>query len=80
MVVAVGLTLIGVPLVAVIFPGVTTPVPPLKTAFRLEFAPNGIEAGLAVKLMMVGDVPTGITVTATFCVIAGPAVGVTVSV
>jgi hypothetical protein len=63
MVVAVGLTLTGVPLVTLWLnpPGaVITPVPFVNTAVRLELPPEEMEVGLAVKLVMVG---TGSTVT-----------------
>jgi hypothetical protein len=43
------------------FPGVTTPVPPVKTAVRLELPPAVMVVGLAVKLVMVGG--AGVTVT-----------------
>jgi hypothetical protein len=33
-------------------PGVIAPVPPEKTAVRLELAPAAMDAGLAVKLVM----------------------------
>jgi hypothetical protein len=56
-VVAVGLTLTPVPLVAERLPGVITPVPFEKTPVRLELAPELMEAGLAVKLLMEGGVP-----------------------
>ena len=52
--VAVGDTLTAVPLVTAIFPGVITPVPPVKVASRLELPPDVIVAGVAVKLVMVG--------------------------
>ena len=75
--VAVGLTLTAVPLVAGILPGVITPVPPAKTPVRLVLAPAVIVAGLAAKLVIVG---AGTTVTVTVCVTAAPLDGVTVSV
>jgi hypothetical protein len=50
----IGLTVTAVPLVAGIFPGVMTPVPPVKTAVRLLLVPDVIEVGLAVKLVMEG--------------------------
>jgi hypothetical protein len=53
-VVVVGLTEAGVPLVTEILPGVMTPVPPVKTAVRLELCPEPIEGGLATKLVMAG--------------------------
>lgn len=61
------------------FPGEITPVPPLKTAVRLELVPDWIEVGLAVKLVMAGEAPTGVTVTVTVWVIADPTAGVIVS-
>jgi hypothetical protein len=59
-VVVVGLTLTAVPLVAGRLPGVITPVPPAKTAVRLELPPAVIVAGAATKLVIVG---AGFTVT-----------------
>jgi hypothetical protein len=59
-VVAVGLTLTGVPLVTARSPGVITPVPLANTAVRLELPPAVIVAGLAAKLVIVG---AGTTVT-----------------
>jgi hypothetical protein len=53
-VVAVGLTLTGVPLATERLPGVMTPVPPLKTAVRLELVPASMVVGLAAKLVMAG--------------------------
>jgi hypothetical protein len=53
-VVVVGLTLTGVPLVTARLPGVITPVPFAKTAVRLELAPAPIVAGFAVKLVIDG--------------------------
>jgi hypothetical protein len=78
-VVEVGLTLKGVPLVTAILPGVTTPVPPVKSAVKLELPPEVVMvAGLAVKLEIVG---TGSTVTVAICVaFTVPTGGVTVSV
>ena len=52
--VAVGLTLTGVPLVTAMLPGAITPEPPLNTAVKLELAPYAIVAGLAVKLVIDG--------------------------
>jgi hypothetical protein len=49
-------TVTAVPLVTAMLPGVTTPVPPVKTAVRLELEPAAIEAGLAAKLVIVGGV------------------------
>ena len=60
MVVAVGLTLTGVPLVTARLPGVITPVPLAKTAVRLELAPAVMVTGFAVKLVIAG---AGTTVT-----------------
>jgi hypothetical protein len=76
-VVVVGLTLTGVPLMAVRLPGVITPVPPVKVAVRLLLVPLAMVAGLATKLVITG---TGTTVTVAVCVIAVPSGGVTVSV
>ena len=73
----VGLTGIAVPLVTVMLPGATTPVPPVKTAVRLELPPVVIVAGLAVKLVIVGG---GTTVTVTVWVTDVFAAFVTVSV
>lgn len=75
--VAVGLTLTGVPLVTERLLGETTPVPPVKTAVRFALAPALMVAGLAVKLVITG---TGVTVTVAVLVIAAPSGGVTVSV
>jgi hypothetical protein len=79
-VVEVGLTLIALALVTEMIPGVITPEPPVKTAVRLLLAPEAIEVGVAVKLVIVGEFTTGVTVTVTDRVIADPLVGVTVSV
>jgi hypothetical protein len=76
-VVVVGLTLTGVPLMAVRLPGVIIPVPPVNTAVRLLLVPPAMVAGLATKLVIVGR---GTTVTVTVFMIAVPAGGVTVSV
>ena len=76
--VCVGETLTGVPMVAGRLPGVIMPVPLAKTPVRLVEPPAVIDAGLAVKLVMVGA--TGFTVTVTVCVTAGPMTGVTVRV
>ena len=76
--VVLGETLTGDPLVAGRFPGVITPVPLAKTPVRLAELPAVIDAGLAVKLVMVGG--AGVTVTMTVCVIAVPVAGVTVRV
>jgi hypothetical protein len=59
-VVAAGLTLTAVPLVAARLPGVITPVPPTKTPVRLVLPPTEIVAGTAVKLVIAG---IGFTVT-----------------
>jgi hypothetical protein len=56
-VVVVGLTLTAVPLVTERFPGVITPVPPLKTAVRLELEPASMVDWLALKLVILGGVP-----------------------
>jgi hypothetical protein len=56
-VVAVGVTLTAVPLVAGRLPGVMTPVPPEKTPVRLALAPAVIDAGVAVKLVIEGAGP-----------------------
>lgn len=58
-------------------PGVTTPVPPLKTAVRLEVEPASIVVGVAAKLVITG---AAVTVTVAVAVAAVPIVGVTVSV
>jgi hypothetical protein len=76
--VTVGETLTGVPLVAGRLPGVIIPVPPAKIPVRLLEPPDGMDAGLAVKLVMVGT--AGVTVTVTVCVTAVPLEGVTVRV
>jgi hypothetical protein len=78
-VVAAGLTLTAVPLVTLIFPGVITPVPFVKTAVTLELDPAAIVPGLAVKLVIVGT-GAAVTVTVAVCVAAAPLEGVTVSV
>ena len=77
-VVADGVTLTAVPLVAVMFPGVITPVPPLKTPVRMADPSDVIVVGLAVKLVIFGE--TGFTVTVTVFETAVPAEFVTVSV
>jgi hypothetical protein len=76
-VVTVGLTLTAFPLVTAIPPGVTTPVPPAKTAVRLVLAPPGIVARVGAKLEIVGG---GITFTVVVCVTGVPAELVTVRV
>ena len=77
MVVVVGLTLTGVPLVTERLPGVITPVPSVKTAVRLELVPASMVVALAVKLVMDG---AGVTVTVAVWVMAVPVEGVTVRV
>jgi len=47
----------SVPLVTVKFPGVMTPVPPVKTAIRLAVPPAVTAVGLAAKLVIVGAEP-----------------------
>jgi hypothetical protein len=79
-VVELGLTVTTAPLVTARFPGVIMPVPPVKTAVRLLLAPEAIDAGVAVKLEMLGDATAGVTVTVSDRVTADPLVGVTVSV
>jgi hypothetical protein len=54
----VGLTGTGVPLVAEMFPGVMTPVPPVNTPVRFALPPVVIEVGLAEKLVMAGAATT----------------------
>jgi hypothetical protein len=61
-VVAVGFTLTGVPLVTARLPGVITPVPPEKSAVRLALPPALIVVGLAAKLVITG-VTAAVTVT-----------------
>ena len=75
--VVVGLTGTAVPLVTVMAPGEMTPVPPVKTAVRLELVPASMVAGAATKLVMTG---AGETVIAAVVVTASPLVGVTVRV
>ena len=58
-------------------PGVITPVPPVKTAVRLELPPDATVVGLAVKLVIEG---AATTVTEAVCVTGVPAVFVTVRV
>ena len=50
--VAVGLTVIGIPLVTARFPGVMTPLPFTKTPVNVALVPAVTVAGLAVKLVM----------------------------
>jgi hypothetical protein len=76
-VLVVGLTETGVPLVIEMLPGVITPVPPVNTADRLELPPTVMVAGLAVKLVIEGG---GFTVTVADCVTDLLARLVTVSV
>ena len=61
--VAVGLTLTGVPLVTGRLPGVISPVPPVKTAVRLELPPIAMDDGFAVKLVIDGAAAFTVTVT-----------------
>ena len=75
--VAVGLTVIGVPLNAVRLPGVITPLPCAKTPVKIVLWPALMVEGLATKLEIVG---AGSTVTVRFCVTAVPVAGVTVRV
>jgi hypothetical protein len=58
-VVAVGFTLTAIPLVTARLPGVITPVPPEKSAVRLELPPAVIVAGFAVKLVIVAPLGGG---------------------
>jgi hypothetical protein len=51
-VVAVGLTVTATPLVAARFPGVITPVPPLKTPVSVALCPSVMVLALAVKLVI----------------------------
>ena len=75
--VAVGLTLTGVPLVTAMLPGVIMPAPPVKTAVRLELVPAIIVVGFAAKLVIAG---AETTVTVTVWVTAVPTELVTVRV
>jgi hypothetical protein len=77
MVVAVGLTLSGVPLVTGMLPGVITPVPFAKTPVKLALPPGPTVVGLATKLVMVGAAST---ITLVVAVTAAPTGGVTVRV
>ena len=52
MVVAAGVTLTAVPLVAAMLPGVMTPVPSPNTPVRPELVPATIDGGVAAKLVM----------------------------
>lgn len=80
-----GLTEMGVPLVTEMLPGVTTPVPPLKTAVKVVLLPASMvgvpetTVALDVKLVIRG---AEVTVTVVVCVMAaaGSPGGVTVSV
>jgi hypothetical protein len=76
-VVALGLTLTAVPLVAAILPGVITPVPLAKIPVSVALWPAVMVAGLATKLVIVGS---GFTVIVTLAVTAAPLNGVTVRV
>jgi hypothetical protein len=78
-VVVVGLTFNGTPLVTVVLPGVITPTPLANTAVRFAptLPPAVIVDGLDAKLVIVG---ARTTVTVAVCVIAVPAEGVTVRV
>jgi hypothetical protein len=76
-VVAVGITLTGTPLVTGILPGVITPVPFANTPVKLALPPGPTVVGLATKLEIVG---IGSTVTVSGAVIAAPTGGVTVRV
>jgi hypothetical protein len=53
-VVADGLTLTAVPLVAAMLPGVITPEPPLNVGNKLELAPASIVVGVAPKPFISG--------------------------
>jgi hypothetical protein len=77
-VLAVGLTETGVPLVTEMLPGVITPVPPVKVAVRLELEPTVMVVGLAVKLVIDGGGELTVTVAAKVAV--RPVGEVTVSV
>jgi len=76
-VVAAGLTLTGVPLVAGRLPGVITPEPLAKTAVRLELPPAVMVTGVAAKLVIVG---AGTTVTVAVRLTVAPLEPVTVMV
>lgn len=76
--VVVGLTVTGMPLVAGRLPGVMTPVPFANTPVSVaSLDPVVIDAGLAIKLVIVG---AGYTVIVAVAVTAVPLEGVTVSV
>ena len=77
MVVVIGATVTGVPLVTVIAPGEIDPVPPVKVAVRLAGDPGDIVPGVTVKPVITG---TGLTVMAAVAVTAVPVEGVTVRV
>jgi hypothetical protein len=63
------------------FPGVITPVPPLKNPVRLAIPPAATVVGAAVKLVMVGAAgATGFTVIVAVCAVVAPAELVTVRV
>jgi hypothetical protein len=76
-VVVVGLTVTGTPLVAERLPGVMTPVPFENTPVRIVLWPAVMELGLATKLVIFG---AGSTVTMRACAMGLPVVGVTVTV
>jgi len=59
-VVAVGLTVTAVPLVAGRLPGVITPVPPVKTPVSAVLFPAVMVAGEAVKALIVATGTTGV--------------------
>jgi hypothetical protein len=61
-VVAVGLTVTGTPLLTARFPGVITPVPPVKTPVNVPLVPAVTVVGLAMKLVMVGTTGGGVVV------------------
>jgi hypothetical protein len=76
--VSVGVTLTAVPLVAAIFPGVITPVPPVKTPVRLVVPPAVTVVGLATKRVIAGA--AALTVTVAVCTAEPPEVFVTVRI
>ena len=75
--VAAGVTVTAVPLVAEILPGVMTPAPLAKTPVSVVLAPPLMVVEPATKLAMVG---MGSTVTVAVAVAAAPLEGVTVRV
>ena len=77
MVVAVGVTVNAVPLVAAMLPGVITAVPPENTPVRVALDPVVIVAGEAAKLVIDG---AGTAVMVAVCVADVPAALVTVRV